>query len=812
MHCYRFLIPFFFTANIYAAGHTYTGRIVTNTTPPLPVASATVSIANSSITAYSDSTGIFTLNPATSLRDGRSRHAQGVTGFTNGTVSFFCKKKEEVRIDLITLKGRTAGSPVHRRFAPGNHSFPLSSLVNGICSPGVYMAAVTKTGERHTAKLLVTGTSAVSTGGSHTRAIHGTDRFAAGTAADSLIVSRKGFLPVTRPLPDSSSDLGDVAITRTPEEKEIEQKVDSLLALMTLAEKAGQMVQAQINFTGSYHDRLTDEDIAVKGIGSVFNGGSDASLDGQPNTPDSWAAAIDRIQGVVLNSSSRKIPIIYAQDCVHGVAEIDGCTVFPHNIGLGCTWDTALVAEVGRITARECTGIGIRFNFWPCIASVRNERWGRAYEGFGETPEINTLLGTAYIRGLQGDGTPSKVGAIAACAKHFLGDGGTNDGINNGEMSVSETTMRAVHLPQYAASVREQIATIMPSYHSWIRDTTAWVQTLDYHSQTSILKTGLGFDGFCISDWDAIPRACGSYEAECVAQAINAGLDMAMVVGDVNCGAFIDAVTYGVENEMIPAARIDDAVRRILRIKFRFGLFDHPYSDPAFRSQINSPESRAVARECVRKSLVLLKNDDTVLPLKKEERIVVAGPWATSLGAQCGGWTISWQGSVDHTGISGQTILQGLQELGSNVTYGDDDATLANADKIVVVLGELPYAEQYGDTEVPDLSQLENAYLVEQCFNSGKPVVLVMLTGRPMLIDTELPWCKAVVAAWLPGGEGGGVADVLFGDHDFSGKLTHTWPASAQQIPINTGPVYPDEQQGSGGEPLYPYGYGLTYQ
>jgi beta-glucosidase len=371
--------------------------------------------------------------------------------------------------------------------------------------------------------------------------------------------------------------------------------------------------------------------------------------------------------------------------------------------------------------------------------------------------------------------------------------------------------MHAVHLPQYAAAVREQVATVMPSYHTWIHHDSNWKQTLDRYALTTVLKMNLGFDGFCISDWDAIPRACESYQAECVAQAINAGLDMAMIVGDWNCGEFINSIVYSVENQLIPIERIDDAVRRILRIKFRFGLFDKPFSDQALRSQINSAEHKAIARQAVRKSLVLLKNEGGVLPLNKSEKIAVVGSWANNMGAQCGGWTISWQGSTVHTGIAGQTILQGLQELGSNVIFSENGENSADADKIIVVVGENPYAEQYGDCEVPDLTTCENAGLIEQCYNSGKPVILVIISGRPMVIDTEIAWCKAVVAAWLPGGEGGGVADVLFGDHNFTGKLTHTWPVSVEQIPINTGEVYADEQQGSGGAPLYPYGYGLSY-
>jgi beta-glucosidase len=795
-------------------GGTYTGRVVDNGTPAKPVTNVTVSVQSTpSCAAITDSLGNFNLSFTTSAKPAQAADRYRNVSFNNGKIAFSCTRMQPVRIELFFLNGRKAVALMNRRFKAGTYEFSLPALMPRSIIPGLYVVAAAIENNRHTASLLLTNSlTGIAGAGSGFIVTQGLSSLAkTGAVSDNLVIYRMGYETVTRPLTDAMNHLGDIVLCRTAREAEIERKADSILALMTIDEKAGQMVQTQINFTNSFPGRLTDDKIASMAIGSVFNGGSDESALGQPNTPSSWATAIDRVQKAVLTTSRLKIPVIYAQDCVHGAAEIDGCTIFPHNIGLGCSGDTALVAKVGRITAAECTGIGVRFNFWPCIAAVRNERWGRTYEGFGETPEINALLGAAYIRGLQGDGDMGKVGAIAASAKHFLGDGATDDGVNNGVTWISEATMRAVHLPPYAAAARELVATVMPSYHAWVHDGGTWLQTLDKKAMTSMLKTGLGFDGFCISDWDAIMRACYSYKLDCVAQAVNAGLDMAMIIGEWGCNDFIYAIKEGVGNQTIPISRIDDAVRRILRIKLRFGLFDHPYSDPTLRSQINRAESRAVARECVRKSMVLLKNDEYVLPLQKSERVVVVGPWANNIGAQCGGWTISWQGSTTHTGIAGQTILQGLQEKGGNVTYSENGDDIANADKIVVVVGENPYAEQYGDCSVPDLSECPNASLIEKCFNSGRPVILVMVTGRPMIIDSEINWCKAIVAAWLPGGEGGGVADVLSGEYDFSGKLAHTWPASAAQIPINAGPDYADEKKGSGGEPLFPYGFGLRY-
>jgi beta-glucosidase len=601
----------------------------------------------------------------------------------------------------------------------------------------------------------------------------------------------------------------------------IEKKVDSILALMTINEKAGQMAMVQINSSGTASSRVTDAQVASLGIGSVFNGGSDPSV--PANTPVAWSTAIDRVQKVVMNSSRLKIPIIYGQDCVHGVGSIAGCTVFPHNIGLGCTHDTALVAKVAMLTAQEATGIGIRLNFAPCVAAVRNERWGRTYEGFGETPEINTLMGVAYVRGLQGNGDFSQPWSVAASVKHYLGDGGTDNGVNNGTTAISEATMRAVHLPPYAACAKEKMATVMPSFHSWVHGGSSWKQSVDVLAMNTILKGELKFDGFCVSDWDAIPAlesTCKNYAASCVAKSINAGMDMAMVVAEysgtvVSHTNYINAIVTSVTNNTIPQSRIDDAVRRILRVKFRMGLFKNYLSNTTYRGEIYNAEHRAVAREAVRKSLVLLKNEGNALPLIKTEKVVVVGTWGNDMGYQCGGWTITWQGQPgNNSGIAGQTIFSGLQEVGGagNVTYDAQGNNLSDAAKIVLVVGEKPYAEGSGDvTSAPDFSTLAEASLVQKCANSGKPVILVMLTGRPMLLDTELGSCKAVVTAWLPGSEGGGIADVLYKDYDFTGALTHTWPASAAQVPINTGTVYADEQKGSGGIPQWEYGFGLNY-
>jgi beta-glucosidase len=586
------------------------------------------------------------------------------------------------------------------------------------------------------------------------------------------------------------------------------------------------MVQAQ-------NTSITPDNVKTFGFGSVFNGGEEPV---SPNTTANWATRLNALQDGAL-ASTLKIPLIYGLDAVHGNGKVVGSTIFPHNIALGCTGDTALVEQVGRITAYECRALGIHLTFAPCVSVVRNEKWGRTYEGFGETPEINSRMGAAFVRGLQGDGDMARPSAIAGNVKHYLGDGGTADGVNGGNTTLSEATMRALHFPPYAACAKEKMGSIMPSYNSWSRNGQAIEETLDSVAINRMLKRELNWDGFVLTDYDAIPQAFGvaDYTAQNVCTAVMAGVDMAMIPGNISkCQAFISAIQSGLSSNLLTQARLDDAVRRILRIKLRLNLWVNPKSQSAMMSRIGCADHRAVAREAVRKSLVLLKNANNTLPLKKTEKIVVVGPYADAMGAQCGGWTIGWQGLYSYTPAQvggGQTILQGMQSTGSsaNVTSDPQGNNLSSADKIVLVIGEAPYAEGCGDNGSTDannttnisqypgkaisiiLANCPNASLVDKCYNSGKPVVIVLLSGRPMVLSTEMNKCGAFVCAWLPGTEGGGVADVLYGDYSFTGKLTHTWPASMGQIPINTGTSYTDDPKGSGGTPLYEYGYGLTY-
>jgi beta-glucosidase len=721
---------------------------------------------------------------------------------------------EKVQIDQYDLSGQKLATLLNKPFSAGSHSIALPVLMNKNALPGLCILKIHKGSETLSTSIIKIDSHAIpaSNDGLGYDANGPISLSKTTASADNLLVYRFQFTPLSQSVTiGTTQNLGDIVVTRTAAEAAIERKVDSIMALpaFTIAMKAGQMTMAR-------KSQLTDAQYASLGVGSIFNGGSDL-VDVPGDTPQEWATLLDRYQNSMLTSSTLKIPMIYGQDCVHGVGTIKGCTVFPHNIGLGCTHDTALISKIAQITANEAAACGIRLNFAPCVASVRNEKWGRAYEGFGETPEINSLMGAAYVRGLQNTGTY----AVAASVKHFVGDGSTTDGINGagGTTNISEATMRAIHLPQYAACAREGMYTVMPSYSSWTHNGTKWFQSLDSLTMTQMLKRDCGFDGFCVSDWDAIPQACvagsSNYTNSCVAQSINAGMDMAMIVSAASVTQYISAIVSQA-GSAIPLSRINDAVKRILRIKFRMNLFSTPLSNSTLRAQINSPQSQAIARQAVRESLVLLKNQNNALPLKTTDKVVVVGQWANDLGAQCGGWTIDWQGKTGNTtGIVGTTILKGLQDAGgSNVTYDQAGANLSGADKVVCVVGESPYAEGNGDNlNNLDLTNVNNAgSLITTCSNSGKPVIVILISGRPLIIDTELSKCAAFVAAWLPGGQGSGIADVLYGGtYNFTGTLTNTWPASYGQIPINTGTNYADEQHGSGGAPQFAFGFGLKY-
>lgn len=595
-----------------------------------------------------------------------------------------------------------------------------------------------------------------------------------------------------------------------------DDQIRPILAKMTLEEKVGQMTQAELGYLKEHPG-----DLEKYHIGSVLSGGGSDPAEG--NSLKAWTDAYDECQKLALKSRLG-IPILYGIDGVHGHNNVIGAVVFPHHIGLGCTRDPELVEEIGRITAKEIRATGIQWTFAPCLTVPRDERWGRTYEGFSEDPDVVAELGEAMTRGLQGERLNDPL-SVVACAKHFVGDGGTvaqtgefkqgttsfgNEGggepiamkLDQGDTQVDEATLRRVHLAPYLPSIDAGVGTIMPSYSRWNGVKCSASKFL----LTDVLKNELGFEGFLISDYNAIDQLDPDYK-KAVEISVNAGMDMAMAPNTYP--QFYESLLELVKEGRVPQSRIDDAVTRILRVKAAAGLFEKNRSHLADRSlheSFGSKEHREVARDAVRKSLVLLKNDGDALPLAKDaRRIHVAGKTADDIGNQCGGWTIQWQGeSGDIT--EGTTILEAIQDTvadGTQVTFAKDGSGAKGADVGVLVIGEPPYAEGNGDTANLSLAA-EDVAAFKKMKEAGLPVVVVLVSGRPLMLEPILDDADAIVAAWLPGTEGQGVADVLFGDYAPSGKLSFTWPKSEKQIPINVGDAEYD--------PQFAIQFGLSYE
>jgi beta-glucosidase len=571
----------------------------------------------------------------------------------------------------------------------------------------------------------------------------------------------------------------------------VSDRVTDLLACMTLEEKLGQMIQIDRRYL---HDA---EHIATFHIGSVLSGGGSAP---EPNTPEVWADMVDRFQRAAL-STRLAIPLLYGTDAVHGHNNLRGATIFPHNIGLGAADDPELVRRIGEAIAVEIRATGPRWTFAPCLAVARNERWGRTFESAGEHPALAATL-AALVDGLQGEElTPQ---SVMATAKHFVGDGGTTGGVDRGDTELSEPEFRAVHLRPYVDAVRAGVGSIMASYSSW-NGTPSHVST---YLLDEILKGELGFDGFVVSDWLGINLLDDGpgFSSAAVVSAVAAGIDMIMVPDDYE--GMLALLVEAVEAGAIPPERVDDAVARILRKKFELGLFENPFADRTLAPEINCPAHRALARRAVRASIVLLKNERDILPLRREGlKIVVAGKNADDVGHQCGGWTLTWEGGSG-TAVPGTSILAGIREVAgqsATVDFAPDGAGAQGHDVAIAVLGETPYVEFYGDRPAPhDLGLDEDDLaVVERLAASGVPTVAVLVSGRPLVITDQLPDWDALVVAWLPGSEGGGVADVLFGEAAPAGRLPHSWPRSSAQVPINVGDAEYD--------PLFSFGFGLAY-
>ena len=577
-----------------------------------------------------------------------------------------------------------------------------------------------------------------------------------------------------------------------------EAKIDSILALMTIEEKIGQMTQVDQQFLD------TIQDIADLSIGSLLSGGGS-----NPDTNffDSWTDMYDNFQEVAL-TSRLGIPLIYGIDAVHGHNNVYGATIFPHNVGLGCANDYELTRKVSEATAVEVAATGINWNFSPCIAVPEDERWGRHYEGYSEDPEIVTNMGVASIEGYQTKTLGSSNISIVACAKHLVGDGATEwgtgmdnqpDKIDRGNALISDSLIRAKYLPPYIAAIEAGVGTVMASFNS--------IYGLKCHANgylfNDLLKGELGFDGFVISDWQGIDEIPGDYKSDIILS-INAGIDMVMVPGAVKWGGqhyktFISLFKEAYDEGLISEERINDAVRRILRIKFRSGLMHNPMADRSLLKKAGGAEHRAIAREAVQKSLVLLKNKE-MLPLAKDKNYLVSGSGANDIGKQCGGWTIEWQGKLGDI-TPGTTILEGISEQAS-ATFSTNGLTDSSFDGAIVVVGEDPYTEMEGDSDSLYLSDIDKQTIANvQALNI--PYTVVLITGRPLIVTEEIEAADAFVVAWLPGTEGNGVSDVLFGDVPPTGKLSFSWPKSMANVPVN----YDDEDY----NPLFKLGYGLTY-
>lgn len=573
--------------------------------------------------------------------------------------------------------------------------------------------------------------------------------------------------------------------------KDLKGNVEAVLGEMTLAEKIGQMTQASV-------ESISPAEVADHHIGSVLSGGNGNP---SPNTPATWA---DMVHSFLDAGSATRlgVPLLYGVDAVHGHGSVGGATVFPHNIGLGSAGDADLVERIGEATRTEMLATGIRWAFAPTVAVPQDIRWGRTYEGFGRDPELVSALGAASVRGLQGS-NPDRL-EVLACAKHFVGDGATSWGtaprldfvdwwdgwggvwqIDQGDAQISEQDLRSIHLLPYRAAIDAGVATVMASYSSWNGDKLHGHR----HLLTDVLKGELGFDGFVVSDWMGVDQLDPSYETS-VVTAINAGIDMVMVPDEFR--RFIDTMTSAVSSGHIPMVRIDDAVRRILRAKHAAGLADAGHERPSL-DVVGSPQHRALAAEAARRSAVLLKNDGA-LPIEAgTESLTVAGAAADDIGLQCGGWTVGWQGGTGPT-TPGTTLLDGLRAAADCEVRFDPSGDFGDIERStvgIVCIAEPPYAEGPGDSAMPTASD-EDRLVFARIRASTDKLVLVIYSGRPLVIPDLIEQADAVVAAWLPGSEAGALAEVLIGRRPFEGRTTQPWPRTREDLEApGTAPLYP---------------------
>ncbi len=598
-------------------------------------------------------------------------------------------------------------------------------------------------------------------------------------------------------------------IARDPQ---IEARIDAVLAQMSVEQKVGQIIQAEIRW-------VTPDDVRDFHLGSVLNGGGAYPNDNKYSSIDDWVALADAFYEASMDTGDDRlaIPVLWGTDAVHGANNVYGATLFPHNIGLGAARNPQLMRQIAEVTAVETAVIGIPWTFAPTLAVVRDDRWGRSYEGYAEDPDIVQAYAGQFVQGLQGaPGSSQYLGdsRVIATAKHFLGDGGTHEGVDQGDNLATERDLFLIHGQGYSSAINAGVRTVMASYSSW--------RGLKMHGNqyllTDILKGRMGFDGFIVGDWDGHSQVPGCSRKTCAA-AINAGIDLIMV--PKYWKQFYGNTVKQVRDGRIPMTRIDDAVRRILRVKFEAGLFEA--GKPSGRryagksEYLGSPGHRAVARQAVRESLVLLKNNGNLLPLDRGIDVLVAGDSANDVARQSGGWTLTWQGTDnDNDDFPGATtVYAGIKDIvssaGGTATLSEDGRYEQKPDVAIVAWGEPPYAECAGDLAHINYDALypQTIEMLARLKAEGIPVVSIFLGGRPLWVNRHMNASDAFVAAWLPGSEAAGVADVLFRsasgeiNHDFKGKLSFSWPKYVDQNTLNAG----DEDY----DPLFPLGYGLTY-
>ena len=591
-------------------------------------------------------------------------------------------------------------------------------------------------------------------------------------AVDSVRIGKTGYTPVVKPINTYTDDIGDITLTAI----DIEGQVNTMFNLMSSAEKCGQMCMPP-----------TLSGVTSGPVGNVFGGGG--ALSGM--SASSCAGNIDNAQRSMAGTP-RKIPLLVAYDFVHGASALPGAVIFPHNLGMGAIQDTLLIQKAYRVTALEVRGCGCNWGFGPCIAVIRDDRWGRSYEGFCETPERTQIMARHAVLGIQTTDL-SLPAAYAACAKHFAGDGGTANGQDQGQTTGPDATARAIHLPGYTSAVAAGVATIMPSFSSWC-------DGVKMHMNSTLLQGWLkgttGFNGFLVGDYDAAPIPGG----------IDAGVDVPMNSG----GSILNTLT-GIYTAH--QSRFDDACKRVLRVKAWMGMLDPNksyLSDSRLTQLVGCAAHRDVARACVRASMVLLKNAGNVVPIPKTSSVAIWGSAGDDVGLECGGWTVSWQGSAGTPTSGGTTIKAGMQALGGNVSFNANPPNSAgSSDYVVAVWSEDPYAE----TTLPSLALTGSGKAtasngavtsaVAAAHAAGKKVIGILIAGRPMDITAVIANCDAFIWASLPGTEGKGVGEMLYADqgYKFTGKLPVTWPNSVNDEPIN---------QGDGKTGLFPYGFGLT--